>query len=193
MDKMDGYQGQPLRWKHYKDLFNEDMEPAFNLVPTPSGWKDLIGPGMYFVSNEALGGNKYNLYYTDESLHNDPVLYSLQTEGRETGLAPDGRQKNSSERLNTFDSRIWSALYLNGIIHMGSHVQTGTGNVGLFYGRMDVNDFSVEADVLVTDSIDYGFPSFSAFGQTAESDTVLVNYLYSGPSLFPGQQQRICS
>ena len=193
IDKMDGFQGKPLRWKHYNQLFNADGAKAFNLVPTPSGWKDLISPGMYFVSNEALGGDKYNLYFTNESLHNNPVLTSLQTQGLGTALAPDGRQKNSPERLNTFDSRIWSALYLNGVIHMGSHVHTGTGNVGLFYGRMDISSGKVTANVLVTDSIDYGFPSFSAFGQDAQSDTVLVNYLYSGPGLFPGQQQRICT
>lgn len=193
MDKQDGFQGKPLRWKHYKDLFNEDQEPSFNLVPAPSGWNTLVGPGMYFVSNEALGGNKYNLYYTDESLHKDPVLFSLQTTAQETELAPDGRMKNSPKKLNTFDSRIWSALYLDGVIHMGSHVHTGTENVGLFYGRMKISDFEVYSDVLVSDSIDYGFPSFSTLGNTESSDTILVNYLFSGPGIFPGQQQRICT
>lgn len=193
VDKMDGFQGKPLRWKHYNQLFNADGAKAFNLVPTPSGWKDLISPGMYFVSNEALGGDTYNLYFTNESLHNNPVLTSLQANGPATALAPDGRQKSSPERLNTFDSRIWSAMYLDSTIHMGSHVHTGTGNVGLFYGRMNVSNLKVDANVLVTDSIDYGFPSFSAFGRQAQSDTVLVNYLYSGPGLFPGQQQRICT
>ncbi|MBK8547017.1 MAG: PKD domain-containing protein [Saprospiraceae bacterium] len=192
MDKMDGFNGRELRWKHYNELFDADEKPSFNLVPTPSGWSDLIGPGMYFVSNEALGGQKYNLYYTDESLHNNPVLFSLQTTGRPTSLAPDGRQKGSNERLNTFDSRIWSAMYLDGTIHMGSHVNTPSGNVGLFYGRMNIEDLSVQATVLETDSIDYGFPSFSGFGNSEESDTILVNYLFSGPKLYASQQQRIC-
>ncbi|MFZ1705367.1 MAG: PKD domain-containing protein [Saprospiraceae bacterium] len=192
MDKMDGFEGKTMRWKHYNELFDADQKPSFNLVPCPSGWSDLVGPGMYFVSNEALGGEKYNLYFTNESLHNNPVLNSLQTTGPVTMLAPDGRQKGTSERLNTFDSRIWSAMYLNGQIHMGSHVNTPNGDVGLFYGRMNIEDFEVYADVLVTDSIDYGFPSFSSFGTTPESDSVLVNYLYTGPTLFPGQQQRIC-
>lgn len=192
LDKMDGFNGRELRWKHYNELFDADQEPSFNLVPTPSGWSKLIGPGMYFVSNEALGGQKYNLYYTDESLHNNPVLFSLQTTGLPTTLAPDGRQKGSNERLNTFDSRIWSALYQDGTIHMGSHVNTPSGNVGLFYGRMDVENLNVQATVLETDSIDYGFPSFSSFGNSAASDTILVNYLFSGPKLLASQQQRIC-
>lgn len=193
MDKKDGFEGKPLRWKHYNQLFDADEKPSFNLVPTPSGWSDLIGPGMFFVSNEPLGGNTYNLYYTDESLHNDPVLFSLQSEGLPTSLAPDGRQKGINDRLNTFDSRIWSAMYLNGVIHMGSHVNTENGDVGLFYGRMDVNTQRVDAEVLHTPGIDYGFPSFSSFGHNPESDTVLVNYIYTGPNEFPGQQQRICA
>lgn len=193
MNKTDGFQGKPLRWKHYNQLFNADGAKAFNLVPTPSGTKNLIGPGMYFVSNEALGGDTYNLYFTNESLHQNPVLTSLQTKGPATSLAPDGRQKSTPERLNTFDSRIWSAMYLDSTIHMGSHVHTSSANVGLFYGRMNVSDLTVNANVLVTDSIDYGFPSFSAYGHSPNSDSVLVNYLFSGPGLFPGQQQRICS
>lgn len=192
IDKMNGYAGENINWKHYNDLKNADEQPSFNIVPTPSGWNYLIGPGMYFVSNEALGGNKYNLYYTTGSLEQNPVLISLQTLGLETELAPNARQQNNANVLNTFDSRIWSALYLNGIIHMGSHVNTPNGDVGLFYGRFNIAGLKVDADVLITPGVDYAFPSFSSIGVEEFDDDILINYLYSGVENFAGQQQRIC-
>lgn len=192
IDKNDGFLGKPLTWKYYNDLKDADGLPSFNLVPTPSGWDYLIGPGMYFVSNKPNGGDTYNLYYTTGSINENPSLVSLQTTGLLTTLAPDGRQKNTNNVLNTFDSRIWSAMYLNGAIHMGSHVNTPNGDVGLFYGRMSVSDLTLHTDVLTTTGRDYGFPSFSAFGSKESDDDILVNYLVAGPDIFPGQEQRVC-
>ena len=76
---------------------------------------------------------------------------------------------------------------------MGSHVNTPAGDVGLFYGRMKVADLDLQTDVLTFSGQDFGFPSFAAFGNQADSEEILVNYLISGPSIFPGQQQRVCS
>jgi PKD repeat protein len=193
ISKKDGYAGKPLRWKYYADPKNADGKKAFNLVPTPNGWHTLVGPGMHFVSNEPLGGNTYNYYQTTGSIDSNPSLIAYQTTGIKTELAPNGRQKNSSEVLNTFDSRIWSALYLNGTIHMGSHVNTPQGDVGLFYGRFDIANLKVDATVLQMDEIDFGFPSFASFGMDENSDTILINNLYCGKNSFAGQQQRIVS
>ncbi len=193
IDKNDGYEGKPLTWKYYNDLKDADNLPSFNLVPALSGWNTLLTPGMYFVSNNATGGNTYNLYYTTESVKNNPSLISLQTLGTTTQLAPDARQPNTANVLNTFDSRIWSAMYLNGTIHMGSHVNTPAGDVGLFYGRMKVSDLDLQTNVLTFSGQDFGFPSFAAFGRQENDEEILVNYLISGPEIFPSQQQRVCS
>ena len=192
IDKNAGFAGEQLTFKYYNELKNADNAPSFNLVPTPSAWDYLSDPGMYFVSNEALGGDTYNLYYTTASLNDNPSLISLQTKGLATQLAPDGRQKNNTNVLNTFDSRIWSALYHNGTIHMGGHVNTPNGDVGLLYGRMDVANVVFEADVLTDAGLDYAFPSFSAYGKNENDAEILVNYLVSGTELLPGQEQRAC-
>jgi len=75
---------------------------------------------------------------------------------------------------------------------MGSHVRTPNGEVGLFYGRMDVKTGAVTADILSIAGKDLAYPSFTAFGDTSDDDAILVNYLISGPDQFPSQQQRIC-
>ncbi|MBC7884731.1 MAG: PKD domain-containing protein [Saprospiraceae bacterium] len=193
IDKKAGFQGNEVLWKYYNDIKNADGLASFNLVPTPSGWNYLPANGMYFVSNQALGGDTYHFYYTTGSLNTNPSLVSMLSKGLAIEIAPDGRQKQTSNILNTFDSRIWSALYHNGVIHMGTHVKTPNGDVGLFYGRMDVSSLKVEADILTSPGKDYAFPSFSAFGQKETDAEILVNYLVSGADLFPGQEQRLCS
>ncbi len=193
LDKNDGYLGKELRWKYYNEINNADGEPAFNLVPTQSGWSTLISPGMYFVSNVPTGGNKYNLYYTTGTLEDNPQLISTQITGITTSLAPDGRQPGTTNVLNTFDSRIWSALYLNGTIHMGSHVGTTDGDVGLFYARMKVSNLELHGDILQIPNRDMAFPSFSSLGKTEDDPKILVNYLVAGTDIYPGQQQRICT
>jgi PKD repeat protein len=193
INKQDGYEGKPLSWKYYTDPKNADGSQAFNLVPAPSGAPTLLDQNMYFVSNENLGGDTYHLYQCTASVLNNPVIRSFQTKGLLTGLAPLGRQKNSAEMLNTFDSRIWSALQVGGTIHMGSHVNTPSGDVGLFYGRLDIETLKVDADVLRVAGEDFGFPSFTNFGNNPDDHRILVNYLYSGTDLFPSQGQRVVS
>lgn len=192
IDKNDGYKGDALRFKYYNDINDSDGSKSFNLVPTPSGWEDLLTPGMYFVSNNPTGGNTYNLHFTTESLHNNPTLMAIQSIGFETSLAPDARQPNTEKRLNTFDSRIWSAMYLDGTIHMGSHVNTTAGDVGLFYGRMNIEDAKVNATVLHIPDLDFAFPSFAAFGLNKSDSEIMINYLVSGTSTFASQEVRIC-
>lgn len=193
IDKMSGYNGDTLQYKYYNDITDADGSKSFNLVPVPSGWETLLTPGMYFISNNPTGGNTYNLHFTNASLMDSPELRAVQSLGPETSLAPDARQPGIDKRLNTFDSRIWSAMYLNGVIHMGSHVATSEGDVGLFYGRMNVSDNRVYADVLHVPGEDFAFPSFAAFGATSSDPEVLVNYLVSGLDKLASQEVRICS
>ncbi len=192
IDKESGYNGETLQFRYYNDINDADGALSFNLVPTPSGSQELLTPGMYFVSNNPQGGNTYNLHYTTDSALGNPSLIAVQTIGLETALAPDARQPNFSKRLNTFDSRIWSAMYHNGTIHMGSHVNTTDGDVGLFYGRMNVVDASVKADVLHIPNVDFGFPSFAHFGKNYDDNDILVNYIVSGVEKFASQEVRIC-
>jgi len=187
----DGYDGQELRFKHYKEIFDADGEKSFNLVPVHNGWNTPIAPGMYFVSNEELGGDKYNLYFTDNSVLENPQLTAVQTRGLATLLAPDARQLNTTNILNTFDSRIWSATYVNGMVHMGGHTNTPNGDVGIFYVRLDIENLKTEGNIFTTAGIDYGFPSFAPAGKKQTDDAILVNYLISSPNMFPGQEQRI--
>ncbi|MEZ4911405.1 MAG: PKD domain-containing protein [Saprospiraceae bacterium] len=193
IEKASLYAGEDINYKFYSDIFDADGNKSFNLVPAISGWNTLTSGSMAMVSNNALGGDTYNLYYTDGKLSDTTKLYSVQVKGLQTSLAPNARQPNSDQVLNTFDSRIWSAMYVNGIVHFGGHANSENGDVGIFYGRYDVLTNKVDVTFLSEEGKDFAFPSFAPFGQNAEDSVVLVNYLSSGLSEFASQQVRTCS
>ncbi|MCB9310265.1 MAG: PKD domain-containing protein [Lewinellaceae bacterium] len=192
IDKSALFNGEPLKYKYYSEIFDADGNKSFNLVPAISAWNDLPSPGMYMVSNNANGGNTYNLYQTDSALNDSTKLISTQLLGLKTELAPNARQPNSNQVLNTFDSRIWSASFLNNVVHFGGHANTENGDVGIFYGRYNVVDNRVDVTMLTEPNKDYAFPSFSSFGTSEGEPSILMHYLSSGPNNFASQEVRVC-
>ena len=79
------------------------------------------------MSNVAQGGNQYHLHTVSGAIAGgQPSIAAQQFTGPQTELAPDGVQPNTTNVMNTFDSRIWNAMELNGIIHFGGHVNSPT-------------------------------------------------------------------
>lgn len=193
IDKAALYNGADVKYKFYSDIFDADGKKSFNLVPAISGWSTLTSGSLAMVSNNALGGDTYNLYYTDGKLSDTTKLFSVQVKGLETALAPNARQPNSDQVLNTFDSRIWSAMYANGVVHFGGHANTEKGDVGIFYGRYDLLSNTVAVTMLTEEGKDFAFPSFATFGNNEEDSIILMNYLSSGPNDFAGQEARTCT
>jgi PKD repeat protein len=192
IDKMKCFMGQQSSWKYFTNLFNADNTPAFNIVPTHSSWNSLPENKMYFISNIAQGGNKYNVFQLEGDVQNSEQLTAIQVEGLQTALAPYGAQKNSNQILNTFDSRIWNAMELNGVIHFGGHVNSPQNRSAILYGRYDIAEKKVYATLYHHPDYDYGFPSISSFGETENSDKVLIHFLRSGNNIFAGQSSIIC-
>lgn len=192
IDKIKCFNGQQSSWKYFTNLFNADNTPAFNIVPAHSSWKTLPANKMYFISNIAQGGNKYNIFSLEGDVQTSENLNAIQLEGLQTALAPYGAQKNNENVLNTFDSRIWNAMELNGVIHFGGHVNSPQNKSALLYGRFDIASEKIFATLYHNPEFDYGFPSISSFGNSENSDKVLINFLVSGESIFASQAAITC-
>ena len=193
IDKAACFQGLPLVFGYYTDLRNEDGQLAFNLVPTHNAWHQYPDASMHLVSNVAQGGNQYHLHTVTGSVAgNQPEIAARQMNGPQTELAPDGVQPNTTNVMNTFDSRIWNAMELNGIIHFGAHVNSPNNTSAIFYGRLNLSTLEVTGSLYYQDNFDYGFPSIAAFGETMTDTKVLINFLKTGPTLFPSQGAIIC-
>ena len=188
ISKDDAYQGKEITWKYYDRVRNVDGGLVFNPVPAMSGWKTLTSPGMYFISN---GSGVFNVNYTDESVKNNPSLISFRTNGPNLTFPPEGRQKGVSVVLNTGGNRIRTAMYQNGVLHFAAQSNSPSGDGGLYYGRMNMSDLKVSANVFSAPSRDFAYPTITSFGKEEDDDEVLINYTYTGPELFPGQAVRV--
>lgn len=193
IDKRLCFEGKQTNWSYYSDVNNADGEKAFNLVPTHTAWNNYPDSKMYFISNVANGGDQYHLHSIDGNVGSELPIIAYQITGPQTELAPDGKQPNTINEMNTFDSRIWGAMELNGIIHFGAHVNSPENTSGIFYGRFNIADKTVKGHLYYDKDFDYGFPSIAAIGHSITSDTVLINMLKTGKTLFPSQVAVICS
>jgi PKD repeat protein len=192
VDKLKCFNGEQTQYKYYSDIKNEDGTPGFNIVPTHSAWSKYPAQKMHFISNIAQGGNKYHLHTIDGSVADNPSMTAKTITGFQTALAPDGAQKGTSNVMNTFDSRIWNAMELNGIIHFGAHVNSPSNTSGILYGRYNTATDKVSADLYYDSKYDLGFPSIASLGDTESSDKMLINYLKTGKDIYPSQAAIIC-
>lgn len=190
ISKDDAYQGKEITWKYYDRVRNVDNGLVFNPVPAMSGWETLTSPGMYFISN---GNGGFNINYTDASVKNDPSLISLKTTGPNLSFPPEGRQKDIPVLLNTGGNRIRTAMYQNGVLHFSAQSNSPSGDGGLYYGRMDMNDLKVTADILSVPNQDLAYPTLTSFGEREEDDQILINYTFTGTDVYPGQAARVIS
>ena len=190
ISKDDAYQGKEITWKYYDRVRNVDNGLVFNPVPAMSGWETLTSPGMYFISN---GNGGFNINYTDASVKNDPSLISLKTTGPALTFPPEGRQKDIPVLLNTGGNRIRTAMYQNGVLHFSAQSNSPSGDGGLYYGRMDMNDLKVTADILSVPNQDLAYPTLTSFGEREEDDQILINYTFTGTEVYPGQAARVIS
>ena len=193
IDKIKCFAGQETQWSYYSEVNNADGEKAFNLVPTHSAWNTYPDSKMHFISNVANGGDQYHLHYIDGNVGAELPIFAHQITGPQTELAPDGKQPNTTKVMNTFDSRIWGAMELNGIIHFGAHVNSPENTSGIFYGRYNIAANTVKGQLYYHKDFDYGFPSIATLGNNESSDTVLINMLKTGKTLFPSQVAVLCS
>lgn len=192
LDKKKCFSGEQASYKYYSDIVNADGTKGFNIVPTHSAWSSYPSQKMHFISNIAQGGDKYHLHTIDGAVADDPGMTAKVVTGLQTALAPDGAQKGTANVMNTFDSRIWNAMELNGTIHFGAHVNSPANTSAIMYGRYDLATDKVSADLFYDAKFDYGFPSIAAMGDSESSDKVLINFLKTGKDMFPSQVAILC-
>lgn len=186
ISKEEGFAGQQLPFKHYAGISGTQGSNVFNPVPAMSGWETLTSE-MYFISNASNG---FHVNVIEEPLEENPVIKAFRYTGPTVGYPPEARQKNTKVLLNTGGNRLRCAIYQQGIIHFAAQTNTDSGDVGIYYGRANVQTKTVSADVITDPERDLAYPTITSFGATEDSDLFLLNYTYAGPDEFPGQAVR---
>jgi hypothetical protein len=181
--KADGYSGGSLNWQYWYNITNS----PFTLVPASWGQQGNYGPGVYLVSTHE-DGTSDKIYFFD--LTNDiggtpaPTI-NAYTVDASFSLAGNALQNGSTVVLNTDDTRIFSAFYLNGIVHFTFHSERTTNFNGVNYNRLTVSPLSLWNINFGADGYDYCYPSVASFGTSQTDKSAMVTFSRSGSTIFP--------
>jgi hypothetical protein len=105
------------------------------------------------------------------------------------GFPPNGRQPNTTIKLQTNDARVLGAFVEgNEIQFVSTTVVPATGADGIYHGSITnyATTPTVKASYIAVDTMDFAYPNISYTGKQGGLNTSIISFDYSGPSHFPG-------
>jgi hypothetical protein len=179
--KAGGYNGGNLGWQYWHNISNS----PFTMVPASYGQQGNYGPGIYLVSTHASGNTKeIDFYEITDDLTGSPQI-NAYTVAATYNLAGNALQNGTSVVLNTDDTRVFSAFYLNGIVHFTFHSQRTANYYGIDYNRLTVSSLSNWNSNFGADGYDYCYPAVASFGTSSTDKSVMIAFSRSSSTIYP--------
>ncbi len=182
INKTDGYVGAILDWQFWTDFFNGPI----SITPASYGQNGDYGPGIYLISSAAVGDDDYWFWDLDNDIDGNPEFIGYIVPSDTYSPPADAQQSGTSDLLDTGDSRVTNAFYLDDIIHFVHNTDVGGGFSGISYGRMGIFGQNLmttnfgEAGVA-----DLAHPGVASFATSASDRSVTISFLRSGADIFP--------
>lgn len=189
--KDDGFSGNTLNYTLW-DSLNYNGTPYRNICPAKYQQTDMPDD-MYFLSvrNVDLKNDSVFVLHIDDSYESNKakltqrVLKSPVT----YGFPPNPPMSNGNV-LMTNDGRVLAAIYENDHIHFGANsVNEAYNNAGVLLGEIknvSSNNPTIEAEVISTDKIEYGYPSMTYMGTQPFDHRVMYTFGHCYTDSFPG-------
>lgn len=185
--KQAAYQGDQLNYRIFRNITDERGRNIFNPVPAYEAGLPATAEGMHFVSTFSSGGNEFQWSRIDGSFDGGSSFSSRLINTNNYSLSGDAIQRNHNELLDAGDTRVSSAFRKNGIIHFVHHSSDGIGFNTIRYHRLDMaSGVDQSFDINGNSTLDYAFASLMPAGQYEADKKVLINFLSSGSSQYPG-------
>lgn len=185
--KQAAYQGSQLNYRVFANITDERGRNIFNPVPAFEAGGIANSEGMHFVSTFSSGGNEIQWSKIEGSYNSGSVFSSRIISTNAYSLSGDAIQRNHNELLDAGDTRVSSAFRKNGIIHFVHHSSDGLGFNTIRYHRLDMaSAIDQSYDINGNATLDYAFASLMPAGQYEADKKVLINFLSSGASQYPG-------
>ena len=196
IDKQLGYNGTPLQYTLWSNLQYEGTNLR-NICPAKYQ-TTTMGNNMYFLTLRNVASSNDSIFVTEitnsyvsgqatlqQRLLTSPVPY---------GFPPNARMKhpinNNKQYLMTNDARVLAAIYENDYIHFGSNtVNTQFMNAGVLLGTIkNISSAApvVDADIVSTATMEYGYPSMTYVGSGGNDHRVLYTFSHCVTDSFPG-------
>lgn len=186
ISKAAGYNGGNINWQYWHNL-NATPFLATTLMPASHGHSVSFGPGMYFVSSNAAGENRFRLWDLTDDMTSNPTL-NVYTINSTVAYAPsaDASQPGTPDLLDNGDCRILNAFYLTGIIHFVLHSDIGSGWNGIHYNRLNVSTLNNQTATYGQPGVaDISYPAVASFSNSLSNHDAMIAYLRSSPNTFP--------
>lgn len=192
VDKRKGYAGDTLVQKLYNNI-KYNGRPVWSVCPVKGG-AGLNGPFAYFLSQRpsALNNDTLFVHYITNTIASGKAELGMKVLKSPVpyGLQPNAIQPNGN-KLQTNDARVLSAMYEGGVIYyVGNTIDFQKFSPAVYFGR--VHDIwtanpRVEASIISSDTLDYGYPSIAYVGTGAAGDhRSMITFSHVSDKHFPG-------
>lgn len=134
---------------------------------------------------------------------NDTIFYIRMIEGEidvqalktnlNYGVPPNARQSDTdisdpTMGLQTNDARVLAGILFDDELQfVGNTVNPETGFSAIYHGKITWADgFEVTGQIIADDLLDFAYPNIAWSGNENCDREVIINFLYSAPTVFPG-------
>ncbi len=192
--KREALMGQPLSYKIWPDVLDDDGNPAYTLVPLSHG---LMSPsyarGIYLVSTKLVTGvqssSKLYWYQITDSMDAPGVAIVTNQTASSITYSPQqvALQLGNADQIKISDCRVQSGYYLDSTLNF-VYTKNTNGFSTIALHRLDIR---TNTNVrypwgFSTGSQDYCFPSIAFWGEdSTDADNVLMTFQRTGAGIFP--------
>lgn len=177
ISKSDGYSGKTLRSKEYK--VNGHWGTATVNVGREGS---TFGNKAYLVGTEGVqGGQNINLFTFTDTIGGNPSLVKTVISADNYSLPSGGvQQKGGPNNFYVLGTKIYSALYMDGKIHLVTNVGH-EGRYSIYYGIVDVQNETSATHYFNLPNTSVQFPSIASLTK----DQVGMCFLETNSSKYP--------
>jgi hypothetical protein len=190
--KSDGYAGAANLGYRLWDSVNYGGAPIRNIFPVKGGGS-IKGPAQYFLSVRNMDATNDSVFLiklpdTIGAAGNAISITALKS-NLIYGFPPNGRQLNTTIKLQTNDARVLGAFAEGSEIQfVSTTVEPATGADAIYHGLIAnyATAPTVQASYITVDTMDFAYPNISFSGTHGGLNTSIISFDYSGPQHFPG-------
>ncbi len=192
IEKSNGFTGGTIDFITWQNVTDDFGVLDFTVTPISYGFDGSLTPGIFFVSSDAGGGDDVMLYWTTNTIDENPSLVVNAIPVDAYSVAGDGQQLGTAQLISTNDCRTLSGFYSDDIVHY-VHNTSSNGFSRIYYGRIEVSTLTAtNAPPLGLNGFEYAFPSVAPFATSTTDPTVLIGFLRTGATIYPEFRVATC-
>jgi len=167
----------------YDNKFVRNLHPVNGTDGTASELV-LLSNRNFDISNDTI----FYVHLVDEAIQVEALTTNVSY-----GVPPNARQSDTNTDdptlgLQTNDARVLGAIMFEDEIQfVGNTVDPNTGFSAIYHGRITWQDGLAVTGNIISDEVrDFAYPNIAWSGNELCDREVIINFLYSAPTVFPG-------